>query len=146
MAVLIAVSLLSSQGVIPAGQDRCFDDWCMAVGRVSVSGGTSYAVTLRISSRALRVTQRETGVRVQVKDGEGRTYDPQPESGQPPLSAAIGPGESFETTRVFDLPAGAHDVVLIRSDGPSPGWFVIGDGASLFHKPTIFDLRISGYL
>jgi hypothetical protein len=141
MAVLVTVSLIAPQRVIPARDDRCFDDWCMSVDHVEVSGGVHYAVTLRISSRALRVSQRELDARVQLLDGQGRTYDPRPADDQPPLSTLLPPGGSFETTRVFDLPACARDVVLIRVSGPGPGWFVIGDSGSLLHRRTVMQLQ-----
>jgi hypothetical protein len=141
MAVLLIVSLSAPQRVIPAREDQCFDDWCMAVDHVEVSGGAQYAVTLRISSRALRVSQRELDARIQLMDGQGRTYDPRPADDQPPLSTPLPPGGSFETTRVFDLPSGARDVVLIRVSGPGPGWFVIGDSGSLLHRRTVMRLQ-----
>jgi hypothetical protein len=52
----------------------------------------------------------------------------------------IGPGESFETVREFDVPAGVHGLGLVVRHGAFPGNIVIGDDGALFHKPAIVKL------
>jgi hypothetical protein len=50
----------------------------------------------------------------------------------------IGPGESYDTIREFDVPAGVKIVgLVVRHSGSGPGALVIGDDDALFHKPAI---------
>jgi hypothetical protein len=84
-------------------------------------------------------------------DGQGRKYDVSPpgqgafeaEHGPAaPLTSTLALGQSLSTVQIFDLPDDARDVGLTVEHpvGPSPGLFIIGDDASLLHKPTIVRL------
>ncbi len=141
---LVAASLLTPQEVLLVGEDRCWDDWCMAVSEVRQSHGKGrilYEVTLRISSRARRRAQRGRYTYVQLIDSHGRHYDPQPAPNVIPFDVLLKPGESRTTLRTFDLPSDARDPVLSMSHGGSfPSMIIIGDSQSLFHKPTVVQL------
>lgn len=100
--------------------------------------GVSYVVTLRLSSRAARVSQRENNVVVYLTDNRGSRYDPTLRDSDVPFNVRLAPLESVRATRVFDLPADAHDVgLVITHEGGFPGgWFTIGEEA-WFRKPTV---------
>lgn len=161
---LAAVSVATPRKLIPMGEDRCFDDWCVGAERLSVSrtigsgsnittaNGVFYIVTMKVSSRARRITQRAKDAGVVAMDEQGRTYAPSP-TGQraydsingagEPLTSLVGPGESFETTVVFDIPVNTAQVGLEIQHGVWPGRLIIGDSASFLHKPTLITLRTS---
>lgn len=141
LAIVILVSLFLPRRVLSVGDPRCFDDWCITVDNVirkPTPAGISYNVTLRLSSRARRLSQRENGIVVYLTDNRGRRYDPIPDASAVPLNALLGPQESITATRVFELPADAHEVGLILKHGSGfpIGWFIIGY-ETWFRKPTI---------
>ena len=164
VGVVIAVSLASSQGVVAAGQDRCFDDWCVAVESAASVGtlgegdqaisanGVFYVVTLRLSNHGRGRPQRASSAAVFLRDEEGRTYDVS-RDGQRAFEAGHGPtaplttmlavGQPVVTVRVFDVPASARisGLTIQHPVGLGPGLFVIGDESSLFHEPTLSLLR-----
>lgn len=149
LAVVITVGLASPRRIIPAGQDLCADDWCIAVVKAvrwPAPDAAKLAVTVRVWSRARRVAQSATDARVYVLDSDGRTYEVSDTAQQAydaahgpstPLSIRLLPGESILTTRVFEVPRNAHSPALVLVHGGFPGWFIIGDSNSLFHKRTI---------
>ena len=160
-AVLVSVALLSPQQVLALHQDRCFDDWCLSVEQVvqqSTIGSTSMLVhahgmfdlvTVRVSSRASRVSQRALDAQVYVLDTQGQRYDPDPAgqqvldaSGQggQPLDSELAPDGSFTRTVVFDVPKGASHLALVVTHGLFPDALVIGSDQSFLHKPTVIQL------
>lgn len=163
LGAIAVVSLASPQRVLAVGENRCFDDWCVAVedvmatdvlgqGESSVQAdGVFYVVTLRISNHARGRVQRAASAAVHLLDGQGRTYAASPrgqaafmvqQGATAPLTATLGVGQSLEVVQVFDLPPDAHDLGLTVEHpvGFSPGWLIIGDDASWLHKPTIVRL------
>ena len=141
LGIVALVSLVGTRRVLSVGDPRCFDDWCIAVEHVSQKStelGASYLITLRVSSRALRASQRENGVVVYLTDGRGRRYDVTPDTSTVPLNVLLGPRESVLATRAFEVPMDAHEVgLVITHEGGFPvGWFIIGYEA-WFRKPTI---------
>ena len=152
LSVVVATSVATPRRRLRMGEDQCFDDWCLAAERVTRVGGEFYAVTLRVSSRAKRVRQREWDAGVRVVDGRGRRYEVSA-AGQRafeaangrarPLSDELGPGDSFETVRVFDAPGEPEGLALEVTHGAGPGLFIIGGEGSLFHRETVTDLVVS---
>ncbi len=144
LAIVILVSLVSPRRILNVGDDRCWDDWCMTVADVRktpADNGSRYVVTIRISSRARRVSQRGLGTHVYLMDDQGHRYDPIPDPEAIPFDILLQPQEVVTTTRVFELPTDAQDPVLVATHGEGfPGWFIIGDSASLFHKRTVVRL------
>jgi hypothetical protein len=159
-AIVIGASLVWPRTELRLGQPRCFDDWCIAVDGAThgpVGGSTqtpaeaarnepaggkvAYTVTLRIVSRARRVSQHEYNMAVYVTDSAGRRYDPVPLASDVPFDSFVGPGQTVPVTRRFDLPAGVRDPVLIVSHegGFSIGWLIIGY-ETWFHKPAFVRL------
>jgi hypothetical protein len=86
-------------------------------------------------------------------DSEGRRFDVSPIgqealersglAGAPPTSF-VDPGGAFESRLAFDVPADALDVGYVKT---SRGWFprllIIGEPASVLHRPTIIKLSDS---
>ena len=136
MTALVSVSFAQPRRVLHLGDLRCFDDWCITVENVQRSGAR-YDVALRVSSRALRVSQRAPDAAVYLIDDRGRRFDPLPDTSAVPLSVLLHPGESIPASRSFALPEDARQVGLVVNHGTGPANFVIGDEASLFHKRTV---------
>jgi hypothetical protein len=164
LGAVVVVALTSPQRILAIGEDRCFDDWCVAVEDVTVvrelgpgdrvvrADGLFYVVTLRLSNHGRGRAQRASSAAVHLIDERGRMYEVSEQGQQAfeaqygpalPLTSTVGVGQFLNTVRVFDLPADAHGIGLTVAHpvGPSPGLFIIGDDASLFHKPTIIRLN-----
>lgn len=144
LGIVVLTSVFWPRSVLQVGDPRCFDDWCIAVENASrqpAGGRVSYAVTLRLSSRARRVYQRENDVVVYLADNRGRRYDPAPNKPDVPFNVQLGPHESVTATRVFEVPADAHEpgLVIAHEGGFPIGWFIIGY-ETWFHKPAIVRL------
>jgi hypothetical protein len=147
MGIVCVDSFATPQHILNIGDPQCNGDWCIAVQGVQrnpSSSGISYSVTLQLSSRARRVSQRENGVIVYLTDVRGRRFDPAPRANETPLNTLLQPGESVEAVRIFDLPADARDVGLVvdHNDGLIgcfPGCFVITEN-HWFHKLPVVRL------
>ncbi len=145
LVVVYAVAVASPGRVLALGADACSDDWCIAVTDarpLPAAAGSGYEVTFRLSSRARRVSQRERGVQVWLRDAAGRRYTAERGAGEPPFDVELGPGETVLTRRRFALPAGARPsgIVLGRSGFPFPGCLIIGEATEVLH-PTSVRLR-----
>jgi hypothetical protein len=144
-AIVVLVSLVSPQRVLNVGDDRCWDDWCIAVTNVHTTLGNQVAsrsITFRLSSRAGRVAQRERGLVVYLVDSRGRRFDPvAPDAAAVPFDVMLQPRESVNTTRLFETSGDAYDLGLVVRHGAVgyqfPGCCIIGEDASLLHKRTI---------
>jgi hypothetical protein len=140
LTAVIVVSFTQPQHVLHVGDLRCWDDWCLTVEKVQRSaenGHARYDVALRLSSRALRVSQRALDAAVFLTDDRGRRYDPLPDDSAIPLSFLLHPGECIATSRTFTVPQDAGQIGLIADHGTGPGNFIIADEHSFFHKRTI---------
>jgi hypothetical protein len=146
MGVVGVVSLVSPQRILALGENRCFDDWCISVDNIARSDspmGKVYSLTLRMSSRARRVSQRENGVVVYIMDEGGRRFEAITDPAEVPFNSLLQPGQTVTTIRTFEVPAASAQLVLIVGHEGStrfPGMFIIGDDSSLFHKPAIVRL------
>jgi hypothetical protein len=139
-AIVAGSSLFWPRTVLRLGEPRCFDDWCIAVEKIArqpADGGADLVVTLRLSSTAKRISQREHDVVVYAADDGGRRYAAARAS-DIPFSVQLGPQESVTTTRAIYLPAAArHPVLVIAHEGGfQMGWLIIGY-ETWFHKPTM---------
>lgn len=164
LCVVIAVSLATPQRFIDMGEDRCFDDWCVAVESVDTASvleqgeqitkanGTFYVVTLRLSNHARGRAQRASSAAVYLRDDQQRRHDVsrqgqnayEAEHGPTaPLTASLPLGQSLITVRVFDAPVNAHilGLTIEHPVGFGPGVFIIGDDSSLMHKRTLIRLQ-----
>lgn len=138
---VVLTSLVLPRKVMAQGTPRCFDDWCIGVAgfnRVPRGDSIEYRVDFRLSSRALRVTQRENNLAVYLTDDQGRRYDPVNTNSEVPFSVRLEPQEAVVVSRDFVVPAGSKDVgVVITHEGGFPiGWLIIGY-ETWFRKPTL---------
>lgn len=156
LCIVIAVSLATPQRFLDIGEDRCFDDWCVAIESADTTGvlgqgeqitkakGTIYVVTLRLSNHARGRAQRASSAAVYLRDAQGKRHDVsrrgqnayEAEHGPTaPLTARLPLGRSLTTVR---------DILGLTIEHPvgfGPGAFVIGDDSSLMHKRTLIRLR-----
>ena len=146
LGLVAVVSLTSPQRIMALGENRCFDDWCISVDDITRSDsptGAIYSVTLRMSSRARRVSQRENGLAVYILDEKGRRFEATADPAAEPFNSLLQPGQSITTVRTFEVPAtSSQSVLVVGHEGAFnfPGMVIIGDDSSLFHKPTIVRL------
>jgi len=144
MGVVVLTSLFWPRRVLNLRDPQCSDDWCISVENVNrtlTRPNISCTVTLRLSSRARRISQRENGVVVYLTDSSGQRYDPAPDPSAVPFNVTLQPQQSIATTRVFEVPAEAREVglVITREGGFPIGWFIVGY-ETWFGKPTIVRL------
>jgi len=123
-AVFVSVGLIKPRRLLHVGESRCFDDWCLGVESITQNAAPPeriYTVSLRVFSRARRVSQRALGAWVCLVDSRGKRYPPEPAPSAIPLDVRLGPGESVVTFRVFKLPADIVPAGLVTGHGELPG-------------------------
>jgi hypothetical protein len=147
LALSILVSAMKPQRILAVGTPWCFDDWCLAVDRVTEqpsAQSVSYAFDLRVLSRARRVSQRASGAWIYVLDEQGHQYAPTTASDETPLDVLLLPEEVRYTTRTFVMPAGIPPVGLITGHGAGycgvMSVLIIGAGGCVFRKPPMIGL------
>jgi hypothetical protein len=158
LTIVMISGIATPRRVLQPGERQCFDDWCIALQQATPTTtigaesayGVFQTVVLEVSSRARRVQQAAPDAKVFLRDGDGHEYDVS-KRGQAawerdhgpakPLGSRLDAQTSFTTVRVFDVPATAKDLVLRVSHGGWPGWFIIGENGSLFHKGTVIRLN-----
>jgi len=146
LGLIVFVSLTSPQRELAFKENRCFDDWCIAVDdavRSESLTSLEYIVTLRLSNQARRVSMRENGLVVYVMDDKGRRFESAADPCQAAFNTLLQPGQSITTTRTFDVPDRPNQLSLVVAHeglDSFPGRFIIGDDSSLFHKPIILRL------
>ena len=130
----------------------------LGAGEHAVSAqGTFYIVTLKtwfdedtISRRRPRAAPLSPNLRwASVIDEQGRRFPTSlegtkaleiPAGRNVPLTQWLRPGESYETTLVFDLPGDAHNPRLLLTDPLPLNWLLIGHENSFLHKKVYFRL------
>jgi hypothetical protein len=140
-AIVLIVAATSTPHVYHIGDPQCFDDWCITIADATearTDSAETWTVTVRISSRAKRVTQSETGATVYLTDSLHRRFDLAPGTPVMPLDARLQPGESIESVRFYKLPPDARRVGLVYThEGVFPiGDFIIGEN-EWFHKTVV---------
>jgi len=153
LAALVITSLVSTSPTLPLNQNKCFDEWCVAVAGVhqqaADNGSQDYAVTLKVSNTGRGRAQRPDHPHIYVVDASQHNYDVSPagqaayesqNGAQPAVNQLIQAGTSFTTTQVFRVPADAKAYVVL-SEGGWPTYFTIGDEGSLWHKESLTPLN-----
>jgi hypothetical protein len=144
-AIVVIVAFISPRKVFRVGEPECSDDWCITVAaaqRTEASSSVTWRVTLRISSRAQRVSQRELGAVVYLTDDRNRRFDPAPDPSAVPIDVRVGPGESVDAFRTFDVPRDAAHVGLVFvHEGGFPIGSLIMSENQWFHKTPIVPLE-----
>nr|HEV7953778.1 hypothetical protein [Candidatus Acidoferrales bacterium] len=138
-------TILTPRRVLTIGEPQCFDDWCIELSGANKTAAGSivtYQTSIRIFSRARRVAQRENGAVLYLEDDRGVRYAELPNPSDIPTDVLLQAGDSVTITRSFQLPATAHAAGFVVTKSGFPiGWFVIGEGQSLFHKEAITRLQ-----
>jgi hypothetical protein len=151
------VAIRTPQRIMAVGEDRCFDEMCFAVtgwNRVPSRnvGRSLYLVDVRITNRSRGRAQRELGRKGVLIDRSGRVYEassagmfakaPSAAFAYPGLDAEVGPGQSLETTLVFDLPTNIDypGFALGSNLKLNPARIVIADEDHFLHWPTVVPL------
>ncbi len=94
-AIVVLTALGTQPRVYHVGEAQCFDDWCITVVDARPdrrADSVAWTVTLRLSSRARRITQRENDAGVYLTDARHRRYDPIRDDAAVPLDAQLRPG------------------------------------------------------
>jgi hypothetical protein len=146
LSVVVLASIFWPRTILKMGGPRCFDDWCITVesaARRPAGGRGAYLVAFRLSSTARGVSQRENSLAVYITDDRNRRYNPVPHNTDVPFNIQLGPQESVTVTRVFELPADAHEpgLVITHEGGFPIGWFIVGY-ETWFRKPAIVPLGV----
>jgi hypothetical protein len=151
LAVLVGVSLLQPQKVVPLGKDQCYDDMCFAVmgaEQVPVYAGKDQAgdgsrllrLSIRVTNKGKKA-QSEGLMQAYLIDGQGRRWEPLPGLAGVRLTAKVAGGDSVMSEPVFKVVADASELALIFTHGHwQPGVLVIGDSDSWWHRRTIVAL------
>ena len=157
LGVGTVVAFKAPQHIMSLGEDRCFDEMCFAVtgwNRMPSRnvGRSFYLVAVRITNRSRGRAQREIGRKGLLIDRSGRIYEVSKEgmhalspAGSPPfagLDSEVGPGQSLETTLVFNLPTDIDypGFALASNLALNPARIVIDDEEHFLHWPTVWPL------
>jgi hypothetical protein len=145
VAVCVISAALIPRRILALGQPECFDDWCIqidSVTKLSSAVPLRYQASARIFSTAKRVSQREKGIALYMEGTDRRRYAARMDSATQPFDLPLNPGESVAVSRVFQPPDGTTPAGIVVTHERFPiDWFVIGEGASLFHKEPLVELR-----
>jgi hypothetical protein len=154
--ILVTVALVMPRQTRAPHERACFDDWCVAgisaepaaatdAPCVAEPGARVWLATVEVSSDAKRVRQRAPDARALLEDGGGREYAAcGPPLGAHGLADELGPGEAFDVTEPFRLPAGAIPAGVVISHGGFPGVLIIGDDQSLLHARRLLGVAVRG--
>jgi len=155
--LLFVTSAFQPRAVVPIGQPRCFDEWCLAVDgarRQEVIGGTRargdyVIVSARILNSGRGRRQRERDVYALLRDEHGDMHR-QSAEGRAALVGSTGVGSqltdsvdagaSERVELVFDVPHGARSFQFIAAHAWFPHALIMGDAESLFHRPTVVEI------
>jgi hypothetical protein len=141
LTVVAVTGWRSPARVLEVGDPWCFDDWCLTVEGVTHTDAPPvrvYTVSLRLSSRARRVSQRALGAWIYLVDHVGKLYRPETDAHAVPLDVRLDPGELVMTSRVFRVPSDAGEMSLMTGHG-FPIWVrlpIIGEDSAPFHQRT----------
>jgi hypothetical protein len=125
VAIAAAVSLALPIKVFHLGDLQCEDDWCLSVESANRISPETYEVTLRMISRASRVSQRNNnGLTVLLADDLGTRYPAIAAPDAPPFNVLLQPNEDVKTVRRFHVPQDAKGLRLIV--GPQRWLPIIG--------------------
>jgi len=168
LAVLFVAGAASREQVLPAGSEKYFCELdChlayrveqVAPVRTAEGGGTTWVVRVRtrfdertISSRRSREAPLWPNPRkLELIDSNGNahaeadTLEPVLAGGSStPLTRELRPGESYTTTLLFVLPAGAIPAKLSLTEDLLVNRFLIGNERSLFHRRVLLGLPAAG--
>ena len=146
LGVLLCVSLLQPQKIVPVGTPWCIHDLCYRV-----AGSEDLPGYLTDNSRLVRVTiaitnrsndaQQESHMNAFLLDTSGKRWNEIRGLSGIPLNARVQPGQTLTSAPVFKLPRTATPATVgFVHPRPYFGLLVIGDGESFLHRPTLLRL------
>jgi len=140
LAIVLVGAMLPRDSTLSAGQAYCDDDWGMSVqsvNRTPAPDGVSYALALRLSSRALHGPRSARGAWVYLTDERGHRFLPVHGPSAVPLDVVLRPGESIATTLTFHVLRDARELFFTGGvEGISYASLLIGNG-HLLRRPRI---------
>lgn len=159
LLLMVVVSLLTPQTVLPQSQERCFDEMCFSVTSVmresTVGAGTTqataqgiyYVLSIQLRNASLRTPQKPDHPAFYLVDQQGHRYLPAASAQlalgqQPTWDQRLQPGERQTRTVIFDMPPQTQRPRLGMTEGTGPGPFIIGDEQSLLHPQTQIQLAL----
>jgi len=151
LIVSVGVSLLKPTKIVNLGQDWCFDDWCIAVERVTPSPSTErertvYTTDVRIFNAA-RSPEAARGFWVYLRDEHDRRYEPLPGSWTDVIATRVGPGAFARTSIAFVVPQDVRELGFVTGHGGGspcgflPSLLEIGQGGCLFRRPNMIRVK-----
>jgi hypothetical protein len=149
LLVSVTVSFFKPPLVIPVGADWCFDDWCLAITRVTrtdAGGASVYTTDIRISNRARR-PEAAVAFWAYVRDDADHRYAPLPGSWSTVVATKVPGYGTANTSMTFRIPHGSRDLGFVTDHGGStPCGLVgslleIGQGGCLFHPPNMIRIE-----
>lgn len=141
LAVVVGVSLVTPRPWIGVGEEQRFDDWALTVTGVERTE-RGYRVSLRVANHGRGRTQAALDAAVVLVTLTGDRIAALAAPSERSLRSKVPAGDSFETFREFDVPAGVVVRGLDVLHGAWPAWFIIGDRGSLLHRRPL--VRLSG--
>ncbi len=144
---VIAVSLLTPQKIVSAGDSYCVDIWCIGIDGVSpkpFGQEIVYNVDVRIFSDANRAKTSAKGASLYLLDERGRRFPLVQDPSVIPFDVNLDPGQSVKTSLTFVAAADARQLFLTGdSRGEPPFWvrLYFGSDGSLLHKRTLLRVR-----
>ena len=156
LIALIAASLCSREVVLPLGSEKsiCGLDCDLHFSVISARrvpnalaiapGRTRWWVKVRARSDARRVAMNLNRFRALAVDERGMRYrSTDPLSGvlHGRLFGALAPGQTDTLELAFDVPTATAHPRLLVTEEDALSWLVLGDEASLFHRPILFSLE-----
>ena len=148
----VGVSLFKPARVVEPDKNWCFDDWCIAVERVTrrqanEQGHTIYATDVRIFNAA-RSPEAARGFWVYLRDERDHRYQPLPGAWTDVAATRVGPHEFARTSIAFVVPDGVRELGFVTGHGGGggpcglvPSLLEIGQGGCLFHKPNMIRVQ-----
>ncbi|HZF29456.1 MAG TPA: hypothetical protein VE907_10080 [Gammaproteobacteria bacterium] len=147
LIVSAGVSVFKPTKIVALDQDWCFDDWCIAVERVTSGpsaelGRAVYTTDVRIFNAA-RSPEAVKGFWVYLRDELDRRYEPMPGSWVDVVTAPVAPHSSARTSIAFVVPQDVRELGLVTGHGSGtpcalvPSLLEIGQGGCLFHRPNM---------
>lgn len=152
LAVLLTVSAVQPQRVLPLGTAQCFDEMCFTVVRAEQLQGYGgrgnpgerlLRVSIEVSNRGHSGPERESLIRAYLIDPQRRHWQQLPGLGGIALTAPVPAGGSILSQPIFVVPEGISGLKLVLTHGRwQPDVLVLGAGDSLFHRPVVMQLGI----
>lgn len=147
LLVLLGVSVMQKQKVVPAGQDQCFHEMCFALtgvdevpGLVVGDDGRVVRVTIRVANRG-HSAAAERSISAYLVDSRGRVWEPLAGVSGNRLNSSVAGGSRMVSQPMFRVAGDSEGLGLVFTHGR---WqqrrLVIGDSDSLGHRKTVVGL------